>query len=341
MPELQHKKFSFISIGLPEDTFHVIRFKGTEGLSTCYRFEVELVSRNAEIDIDEVLLHSAVLTILRPEEDIPFHGILAEFYQLHQVDEYAFYRAVLVPKLWWLTLTHHNQVFLNKSAPEMMEAALKDGGLTSLDYELRLQKEYITWEYACQYRESHYDFLMRWMEHQGMYYFFEQTPDGEKVVITDSKISHIPMPQGKTFAYSPISGLDHSHMAELFKTFECCQGLMPRSVFLKDYNYRKPSLEITGKADISKNGRGEIYIYGEHFRTPEEGEKLARVRAEEYRCGGKRFVGLSTIPYLRGPAICFNWKTIFVKVLTPGITPSNWNMKVTRRHFSRPVSGKG
>jgi len=268
MPELEHKKYTFISKGLPEETFSVVRFKGTEGLSSCYRFEIELVSDDPKIDIDALLMQPAVFTIMRMEDDVLFNGIVAEFHQLHQVDEVVFYRAVLVPKLWWLTLTHHNQVFLNKSAPEMMEAALKDGGLTSLDYEFRLQKEYTTWEYVCQYQESHYDFLMRWMEHEGMYYFFEHTPWGEKVIITDSKISHTHMPQGKTFTYSPPSGLDQSHMSELFKTFECRQSMMPRSVFLKDYNYRKPSLEISGKADVSKNGRGEIYIYVEHFRTP-------------------------------------------------------------------------
>ncbi len=52
-------------------------------------------------------------TIVRQDGDIPFHGILAEFEQLHAFKHYVFYRAVLVPRLWWLQLTFHNQVFLN------------------------------------------------------------------------------------------------------------------------------------------------------------------------------------------------------------------------------------
>ncbi|MCK5195997.1 MAG: type VI secretion system tip protein VgrG, partial [Desulfobulbaceae bacterium] len=42
-----------------------------------------------------------------------------------------------------------------------------------------------------------------------------------------------------------------------------------------------------------------MHIYGEHFRTPEEGQELARIRAEELLCHEKLFHGESTIPFLR------------------------------------------
>lgn len=75
--------------------------------------------------------------------------------------------------------------------------------------------------------------------------------------------------------------------------------MLPKTLRLKDYNYRTPSLEISGNAEVSAQGRGEIYIYGEHFKTPKEGNQLAKIRAEELLCQEKRFHGESTIPYLR------------------------------------------
>jgi uncharacterized protein involved in type VI secretion and phage assembly len=95
MAYLSEKKFDFVSSALPADTFGVVRFKGTEGFSMCYEFEVDLVSKNAEIDLTEVLKNPVTFTILREDGDIPFHGILTQFEQLHEVDEYVFYRAVL------------------------------------------------------------------------------------------------------------------------------------------------------------------------------------------------------------------------------------------------------
>ncbi len=299
MAFLTDKKFDFVSQALSKDTFGVVNFKGSEGFSKCYEFEITLVATDPEIDLDQVLQHPATFTILRQDGDIPFHGILAQFGQLHAVDEYVFYRAVLVPKLWWLSLTHHNQVFLNKKIPEIIEDVLKDGGLTTMDFELRLQKSYVQWEYICQYRESHLALVSRWMEREGMYFYFEQADSGEKVIITDTKIAHTEMPQGKTMYYSPPSGLDEAHREETIKAFVCRQKMLPQNLRLKDYNYRTPSLEISGNAPVKSNGRGDVYIYGEHFRTPEEGDALAKVRAEELLCREKLFCGESTIPFLR------------------------------------------
>jgi type VI secretion system secreted protein VgrG len=86
MAFLQEKKFEFRSQALPEDTFGVVRFRGTEGLSRCYEFEIDLVSDNPEIDMTAVLENQATFTILREDGDIPFHGILAQFEQLHEID---------------------------------------------------------------------------------------------------------------------------------------------------------------------------------------------------------------------------------------------------------------
>ncbi|HQK86017.1 MAG TPA: type VI secretion system tip protein TssI/VgrG [Acidobacteriota bacterium] len=299
MADEQTKRFAFSSDALPAETFTVVRFHGEEGLSRCYRFELELVAEDASLDLAAVLAAPVAFTILRAEGDIPFHGVLAGFEQLHQMDNYVFYRAVLVPKLWWLGLTHHNQVFLNQTVPQILAACLKDGGLSSLDFDLRLQRDYPAWEYVCQYRESHLAFVSRWMEREGIYYYFEQGADGEKVILTDTKVAHGPLPDGETLHYSTPSGLQHFHREEILFELRCLQQTLPRRVVLKDYNYETPSLELSGQADVSTKGRGEVYLYGEHFRNPAEGARLAAVRAEELLCRERVFTGSSTVPYLR------------------------------------------
>ena len=299
MTILTEQKYSFVSRALPEDAFGVVRFEGTEGLSRCYEFNVLLASEIPDIDLEKVLEKPAVFTIHRDNGDVPFNGILTDFEQLQAYGQYVFYRATLVPRLWWLSLTFHNQVFLNMKLPDILATVLKDGGLNDSDFQLKLQGNYPVWEYVCQYRESHLNFLTRWMERDGIYYYFEQTPDGEKVVLTDTHISHVAPPQGRNVTYTPPSGLDGSHWQEVTTMFFCQQQAVPEKVVLKDYDYRKPSLELTGQAKVSDRGRGEIFIYGEHFRTPDEGHALAQVRAEEYLCREREFYGQSMVPYLQ------------------------------------------
>ena len=300
MAYTDQERFSFISQGLPEDSFGVVNFQGQEGLSQCYRFVVTLVTSVQDLDLEAVLANPAVFTIRRAEGDLPFHGIIEAFEQLQAYNEYVFYRAELAPKFRWLNLTHHNQVFLNKKVPEVIRLVLKDGGLSEMDFELRLQRDYQEWEYLCQYRESHFNFVSRWMEREGIYYFFEQTPLGEKLILTDTNLAHTPMPQGRTLSYAPASGMQALHREEIIMDLVCHQQLLPQRVELKDYNYRTPSLEMSGRADVAPElGRGLMYLYGEHFLTPEEGEVLARIRAEELLCREQTFLGDSTIPFLR------------------------------------------
>lgn len=294
------RKFSFTSSALPGDTFVVVRFSGTEGLSQYYWFDVDLVSTKADLDVDDILASPATFTIKGKNGEIPFHGILASFEQKQKMDDYVFYRASIAPRLWWLTLTHHNQVFLNKKLDGFVGGVLKDGGLaTGKDVQFKLTGSYPEWEYVCQYGESHYDFVNRWLERDGCYYYFDQSGGAEKLVITDSHMSHTPMPQGDTLHYSPPSGLAHAHRDEIVTEFVLRQTPLPQKLLLKDYNYRKPGLELEGKAQVKQDGRGEMYYYGDNFRDGSEGNHLATVRAEAFKCREKLFHGASTIPYVR------------------------------------------
>ncbi|HUU30243.1 MAG TPA: type VI secretion system tip protein TssI/VgrG [archaeon] len=343
MALLIEKKFSFISKapGLDDETFAVVSFKGSVALSQPYEFDIMLVSENREIELENVLRQPARFTIHREEGgDVVFNGILARFEQLHEFGGYSFYRALLVSRLWWLTLTCHNQVLLNKSVPDFIDLVLKDGDLTTLDFEFRTQSEYPELDYVCQYGESHFNFISRWMEREGIYYYFEQTANGEKMIITDTRITHTSLPQEKELYYSPPSGLDTLRRGEIIQLFTCRQRTLPRKVLLKDYNYERPSLVITGTADVDDQGRGEAYIYGEHFLTEEEGSRLAGIRAGEFLCRKTEFYGESTIPFMT-PGYTFNLRNHYRDSFNRGflIVETNHEGSQTRYLVSGVRSG--
>ena len=180
MSLLTKMKYSFISTAMDKETFTVVSFKGFEAISKPYEFEVLLVSEKKDIDPLLVLQNPAVFTIHRDEEDnVEFNGILIQFEETQEFNDYLFFKAVLAPKLWWLSLTHHNQVFLDLSIPEIMEDALKDGGLKPIyDFAFNLNPNniYNKLEYICQYDKWVYIFLdlFRFLHHQllSIYLYF-------------------------------------------------------------------------------------------------------------------------------------------------------------------------
>ena len=262
MPLLTDEKYSFKSKALSHDDLAVVEFTGTEGLSRPYEFDVLLASDNPNLDLAEVMSKPATLTIHRPQGDVAFHGRLKLLEQKHSFRDYVFYRAVLAPRFSRLARSFHNQIFLDMNLPDILTAVLRDGGLEEDDFELRLQQEYPAWEYVCQYQESHFAFVSRWMERDGLYYWFEQGPDKEKLIITDSALSHTDMPHGGDITYSPVSGLDAGHAEEVVQAVSWRRGLLPKEIELRDYNYRRPSLDLTVTAPGQADGPGS----GLHLR---------------------------------------------------------------------------
>lgn len=303
------QRFTFTSFasGVSETTFAVLRFKGMEAISTPYEFEIMLVSGDPDLDMSAILQSQAVFTIHRDSgDDVAYNGILAEFDQLHAYNEHYFYRAKLVPKIWWLMQTQHNQVFLDKTVPEIIEGALVDGGMDSLDYDLSaLEGTYNSVEYVCQYGESHFNFVSRWLEREGVYYYFYHDVEGDKLVLSDSSFSHEPFKHGADLVYSPKTGMEQGHLDEIIINFTCRQKQLPNRIVLKDHNPERPSLEMAVHADVDPDGRGETFLYGEHYSTPEEGERLITFRAEELLCTKQAFHGDSTVPFLT-PGFKFN-----------------------------------
>ncbi len=289
--------FSFISHGLDPDTFSVVRFRGTEHLSECYKYEILLASENAEISFDDVLQHPATLTVHGQHgTDMPVNGVPVYIEQDRKLGGLTLYKVTLRPKLFWLTLTHSNQIFLDKSPKDIIGEVLVDGGLNRSEFEFRLQRNYPEIDYVCQFRETHLYFISRWMERTGMYYFFEQTDSGEKLVITDSKMSHKPFRQQSRLTYAEPSGLGDAHREESIQSFVCRQHIMPGKVRVKDYNYEKPDLSVEGEVDVQQNARGETYLYGGGYASPEEAKTSAQTRAGAYLCRKQLFHAETTVP---------------------------------------------
>jgi len=234
------------------------------------------------------------------EDDLSWHGILRDLRQQQMVGKRAVYRAILVPKAWLLTLSVHNRIFLNQDVLQNVRDCLADGGLASgLDFELDASQSYPKREYVCQYNETHLNFASRRMERTGLYYYFDQSGPIEKMKITDTMNIHGPHPGGGQLTYADTSGLDAGISGKAVKNFQCEQRRVPKDVLLKDYNYRTPSLDIQGRAQVSEHGEGTVYMHGGHLRSVKQADFLAGIRAQSLKCREQVFFGESNAAFLR------------------------------------------
>ncbi|MEJ2041096.1 MAG: type VI secretion system tip protein TssI/VgrG, partial [Desulfosarcinaceae bacterium] len=230
------------------------------------------------------------------------HGVVAECDLLDALPDDRFhYRVVLVPRLWLLSLSRQNQIYQKLSIPDIVSQEIvassakgitKDAasGLAGDDFEMRLTRAYPQREYTVQFRESDLDFISRLMEHEGIFYFFEQLEDREKMVLSDNNVHFAALEEDDTLAYRPASGMARAE-DEAVLSFAVKHRRVPRKMVIKDYNYRMPHLTLQGEALIDKKAHGICSDYGDHFKSPEEGDEMARIRAQELLCGKSTYRG--------------------------------------------------
>ena len=296
-------RFRFSSSAFEADKFDVVNLEGFEAISRPYRFALTLVSDDAEIDFNKILQNPATLCIYSPDgtQEVPYHGVIAEFEQLQRVGNYIYYQAVLVPRLWRLSLYRITEAYLNEQTiPDILEGILKSSQFSSRDYQFSLSGDYRKRSFVCQFEETHLDFLSRWMEKEGMYYFFDQgtAKDGvDKLLIVDALIAH---PANTIqLRYRPADELDTGVFADCVQDFNCRQKPLPQRVITQDYNYRKAALTLRAEEVVSADGVGDVMFYGANFRTIEEGQRYAKLRAEGILCRSRVFVAESTAIGLR------------------------------------------
>jgi len=310
--------FLFIIPDIDKDpdkpTFRVLSFSGHEEISRPYVFRINLMA--TEENISGLIFKEAKFVIHMGDQSSTYYGVITHFDQLRKIDNNYYYQARLMPKCYLLSLYKMSDVYLDKGLPEIIRTVFARGGFTDYDYRLDLKgtynppadkdSPYNRWSYVCQYEETYLDFLSRLMEREGVYYYFEQGDGRGRMVITDDKIVH-KQSEHKLFYKAPgtpSTGNDNNLVQEM--VFH--QRLLPKKVIMKNYNYERASQGVMkAEAFVSKDGRedhslfGNVNIFGENFSSGEEGNTLARIRAQELLCRGETYSGFGTaVPMTTG-----------------------------------------
>src|SRR4051794_4745855 len=107
---------------LGPDVLLAKRLQGTEQVSVPFRFTLDLVSINWEIDPDD-LLGKPLVTTIESEDGVTriVHGLVRRFAFVGNDREFALYRAEVVPWLVLLSLSSDCRIFQRLTAQGILE----------------------------------------------------------------------------------------------------------------------------------------------------------------------------------------------------------------------------
>ncbi len=302
MPTPTPYAFSFVVDGTADDTFAVVSFKGHEYVSRPYRFELVLASDKADLAAKDFVYKDCRLKIDANGTKRTFHGMVFLFRHVKKTGQKYIYQVVLAPRLQMLTLFTRSRVFLHQDSLSIIKNILKDVDIP-VKISIPSDQNFPVREYTCQFNETDFDFISRWLEARGVSYYFEtkKDDDTEVLVLADAQYAQKTC-RKEALQFSPPSGMEvpREDVLQSFISEHCC---LPKHVFLKDYdNQGQPAISSGYEAQPSKVAQGVVWKYGASD-LPEK-YKLGQqsIIAQELESSEVIYQGKSFCPDLRAGA---------------------------------------
>jgi type VI secretion system secreted protein VgrG len=257
------------------------QMEGFDEISRCFRYETGLISKDINVKAEDILGTPVTITVRTDSAKRFFHGIVAEFAFHEYREDYAHYRVVLRPWLWFLINRSDNRIFQKKSVVEIIEAVFKPHAHVKV--EKRLKASYPPRDYCVQYRESDLDFVQRLMEHEGIFYHFDHADGEHTLVLSDANASVKDAEGFETIKFRGEAG-------NVIAQDDVITDFLPRAAVRSgayvhtDYDFKKPATDLMTKSEAPKSheaAKGELYHYPGDYIEVGAGEPLAAIRLEE------------------------------------------------------------
>jgi type VI secretion system secreted protein VgrG len=267
----------------PDEGLALIGATVAEGLSELTCITAEFVCSNRALKLEDIVGKKMRVVMdppTGPKRVFPGTCVSVEYLGADRGPGH--FCAEIRPWLWFLTRTRECRVFQDKTVPDIIRQILGDYGFSS-DLDDLLTGSYETREYLVQYRETDFDFLSRLMEEVGIYYFFTEKDNREKMVLLDDLGAHKTVTGTAKIPF--ISrGSDVTRQEPHIFDWTSAERAVSGKVTLADYDFTRPTADMKSVKEMPSgvhtlNDR-EIYDYPGHYRNTAVGNNRARVRMQ-------------------------------------------------------------
>ncbi|MBX8577795.1 type VI secretion system tip protein TssI/VgrG, partial [Pseudomonas cichorii] len=291
MPASTHQAHFSLNLQDVKHDFKVLAFTGTEAISQPFAFELELVSEDPALDLDN-LLHRPAFLQFGPD-DIGVHGLIDRIAQGDSRKRLTHYAMTLRPQLSYLGHRINQRIFQQQSVPDIIARILQDHGILADRYHFQLGLPYPKREYCVQYDESDLHFIQRLCEEEGLHYHFQHSPSMHRLVFGDDQTV---FPRLTPLSYRQDSGMPPD--GPVVKRFNVRLETRSTRTTQRNYDFQKPRAPLESAVDHQTLPDLEDYDYPARFTDRERGNLLTRRALERHRHDYRLAEGQSDQPAL-------------------------------------------
>lgn len=255
----------------------VTKVRVLEGLSKLFDVWVELLCEDAELDLRSMLWTSAAVTLTpRGGASGPrsFHGTIEQAKYLGTDMRLHRYGLRLRPTVHGLKYRVRTRIFQEKNAVDIIKQVLSDAGIQADATRWDTTGTYPERVYCTQWKESELDFVLRLLEDEGIFYWFEHTDIDHTLCFGDSRSSH----ESIEDPFIPI--LQHASL-DREGLWQCVleTKVVHDKFASRDWNFEEPT--EAQRAAAGDEGIRELYEYPGGYESGGNGSRLAQIRLHE------------------------------------------------------------
>ncbi len=277
--------------------------RGSEALSDLFEFDITFHSKQSGLSAKAMLGKDITLKVETFGGGVRhFNGICTRFGAGGREGDHLLYTATIRPWLWLASRRSDCKIFQFKKVPDIISEVLGKYGFPLSN---KTKKTYREWDYCVQYQETDLNFVMRLMEHEGMYFYFEHSEGSHTLVLADDISCHSPVAGKPSIKYL---GVDAASVAdeEHFFSWEVLEDVSSGEYITDDYDFANPRADLKTKR---KNPLGHTHDSWERYMWPGgyvkvgdgetyTGVRLESLEAEHERTRGQTSVRTMAVGYL-------------------------------------------
>ena len=266
-------------------------YRGEEGISELFRYDLELYSEDAALDFTQIVGKAVDLQIQLSDGSFHYvNGIVGRFTQAGRDHRFTTYLAELHPWLWMLTMSADCRIFQNKNSLDIVKEVFS--GLGFSDFSDKTTGTLSTREYCVQYRETAFAFVSRLLEEEGISYYFTHDASTHTMVLVDDSSSWGTCP-GLTAARF-VGGDPRYDSDDMVLDCAIDQAVTVGEFKSDDFNFTMPATQLLATASGSDVSRS-VYDYPGLYAAQSDGENIANRRLATLQTETKT---------LRGGSLC-------------------------------------
>lgn len=270
------------------------RFTATERMSALFQVKVELLvqpDKASQVKADQLLGKRMTLRVSHGEDYASgpyryFDGMCSRFAAVGEDSRFHYFEAELSPWAWLLTKRANFRVYQDQTVLDIVKSVFSElqQDFSQFSFEVRgKSSDYKKLDYCVQFHETHFNFVSRLLEENGLYYYFSHDDSGHKLIVDDSLTAGGDVPDQATVRWSTRSGVG-PHEEDCVTVWREERVIHSGSFAARDYHSQLAANRIdysgiSSRTSLAGNSKLEVFEWpsGSALRYNQTDQRLDEV----------------------------------------------------------------